>query len=40
MVTLLESVVCWFPGLSEALVEGTKGIISIIFTGLIRDRVS
>lgn len=30
MVTLLESVICWFPGLSEALIEGIRGVTRII----------
>lgn len=30
MVMLLESVVCWFPGLSEALIEGIRGVTGII----------
>lgn len=30
MVMLLESVVCWFPGLSEALIEEIRGITGIV----------
>lgn len=30
MVMLLESAVCWFPGLSEATIEGIRGVTEII----------
>lgn len=30
MVMLLESTVCWFPGLSEAVVEGMREVIEIV----------
>lgn len=30
MVMLLESTVCWFPGLSEAVIEGMREVIEIV----------
>lgn len=30
MVMLLESVVCWFPGPSEALIKEIRGITGIV----------
>lgn len=37
MVMLLESVVCWSPGLSEALIEGIRGITGIILVDNQRE---
>lgn len=37
MVMLLESTVCWFPGLSEAVIEGMREVIEIVLIDYQRE---